>query len=119
MNVSAIMNCIRPVCFENDHADYPYSIRGSCCLVRHKERLYAITAKHVTTDWRDDQVLIPYRFGSSHFFPIGSRLEMRTDELEDTDHLDFVVYEVWEDELEAKEFDPSCTYTLLPWHDWP
>lgn len=50
--------CARPVIFETGSVDVPYSISGTAFLVGYRQRLFAVTARHVVGRQPIDNVLI-------------------------------------------------------------
>lgn len=80
--------CIRPVVFENDDVEYRFSLGGSCFLVSHENRVFAVTAKHVVRNYRPSQYRIQKKLGSDTMLPIRQPF---TPELHREDFEDFVV----------------------------
>ena len=111
MKINDLSHCSRPMCFENKVEEYEYSLKGSCFVVRHLGHMYAITAKHVTKHFEPNQVLIPYKLGSEKFLPISNFMIVQTEEEEDSDHKDIMVFEIAEHLLD-KDFDSSTVYDL-------
>lgn len=46
MTVAQLMNCAKPLIFENEEEDYAYSLHGTCFLARFGDRYFGITAQH-------------------------------------------------------------------------
>jgi hypothetical protein len=47
MKLLSIVQCARPVLFENASCDHPYLLGGTAFIVKFKERSFVITAGHV------------------------------------------------------------------------
>jgi hypothetical protein len=48
-------NCVRPVVFENDDANYRFSQRGTAFFVSYANRAFGVTAFHVVNSFRPSQ----------------------------------------------------------------
>lgn len=63
---------VRPLLFENADLNWPYSILGTCFLVKYLQRHWAITAQHTLANhgYTPAQALISRELGSRHFFGV-------------------------------------------------
>lgn len=41
------LQCVRPLLWKNETPDHPYSIFGTCFIIKYKNTFYGLTAKHV------------------------------------------------------------------------
>jgi hypothetical protein len=96
-----LLKITRPISYKNEDKCWPYSTRGSCVVVGCFGRLYIVTAKHVTKDYKPSQILVPYEEGDNHFLPLKEAFVPRTTENEDTDHKDIILIEIWRKELDV------------------
>lgn len=88
--------------FQNDDAEWRFSARGTCFLVTHETRIFAVTARHVVAHYRPSQYRIPNRLGSANILPIRQPF---TAELHREDFEDFVVVPIDSAEIAANDFD--------------
>lgn len=113
MKTIPAIECTRPVCYKVPNPDCPYNTGGTCFVVRFRGRLWAFTAKHVLTNFGIlvDQVLIPYKVGSYHFFPIADARTFQNYP-KDSDCTDIILFEIDEAHIEPEHFDPTTVYDL-------
>jgi hypothetical protein len=103
-------SCIRPVIFENNDAEWRFSARGSCFLVKQEDGIYAITAKHVVAGYLPSQYRILSRLGSHIMLPIRQPFTPDFycgDKYEAVDFEDFVVVPVDMAEITGDGFDTT------------
>ena len=105
IKVVDVLQCAKPLIFENTEAEYRYSIQGTCFLVGFQSRYYAITAKHCLRDraWAAVRVrLIP---GRLEFLRV---MGLMVFEREDQDYLDLAFLEInMEGVPEAEKHNPN------------
>lgn len=112
MNIPAV-ECTRPMCYRVPNPDLPYNIGGTCSVIRFRDRLWAVTAKHVLTNFgiSPNQVLIPYQVGGYNFFPISDAFSHENYPT-DSDCTDVLIFEIDEPHIEKEHFDPRTVYDL-------
>lgn len=96
-----VLKATRPISYDNDDAEWEYSTRGSCVVLRLNERLYGATALHVPKSYNPSQIMIPYEEGDDHFLPMCEAFNVSTTEMEDTDHQDILFIEIWREKLDT------------------
>ncbi len=102
----------RPVLFERQCNEYPYSLLGSCFGVEYKNKCLIITARHVLENFKEDDISIPYIFGSDKFLPINYiNYITYPDEIDDTDKFDVVIINI-DKELLDKDFNEKSFFKI-------
>ena len=98
----SIRACGRPIVFETDLEDFPYSISATCFLCRYRGRHWVFTAKHClrATDGRD--VRIACNPKTKSFLPI-VRMHKASVDSEDNDHADVAIFEAHPERLSPNE----------------
>jgi hypothetical protein len=61
--------CTRPVFFENDNREYPYSFSGSSFVIFYRTDYYLFTLRHVLGAYHHDQVSILVNDENDQFIP--------------------------------------------------
>jgi hypothetical protein len=92
-----ILDCVRPVLFQNDSRDFPVSFGGSAFLVRYQQqRTFVITARHVLREdeFALSQFRIQRRPDRNGNLLLGKRYRIRGSDTEDTDQYDIAVWDV-------------------------
>lgn len=96
--------------FENDEGQWRFSARGTGFLVTHENRVFAVTAKHVVSDYRPSQYRIPNRLSSHNMLPIRQPFTPEFycgENYEEVDFEDFVVAPIDSAEIAGSDFDPT------------
>lgn len=102
----------RPVLFERECEEFPYSLLGSCFGIKYKNQYLIITAKHVLDNFMDDDISIPYIFGSDKFLPINNLINIaHSNNIEDTDKFDIVIINI-DEELLERDFDNNSFFKI-------
>ena len=113
MKIREMFNSSRPVCFETHIDGFEHSMRGSCFIIRYKNRLYAVTARHVVANCPLKDICIPYHIGSEYLFPMSDYYTPKWNDMpEGSSNEDFVIIEIPESEIEEDQFEPSSVYDL-------
>lgn len=116
MIVRDMLKVVRPIVFDNRFEGYEYTTAGSCIVVSARNRIYAVTARHVPHDknrqYEPSQTMIPYEEGSEAFLPLKESFVISTDENNDTDHKDVVFFEIWQEQLDANIWNPNYCFNL-------
>ncbi len=105
LRLSNLLECSRPLLFENDDEDFPYSCGGTCFLVSYEQKIFAITAKHCLIHRDIQKVLISPQPEVRHFLPL-CRLDTidRPIDQNDSTWSDLAFFEI--DLIELAEIDP-------------
>lgn len=101
--------------FENDETQWRFSARGTGFLVTHENGIYAVTAKHVVSDYRPSQYRIPNRLGSHNMLPIRQSFTpefYRRENYEEVDFEDFVVAPIDSAEISGDDFNPAVACVM-------
>jgi hypothetical protein len=61
--------CSRPVFFENDDINFPYSFRGSSFVIFYKDEYYLFTLRHVLDVYESNQVSVLVNDTHDEFIP--------------------------------------------------
>ena len=95
-DVNTILQTSRMLMFHNKDKKYEYTLGGSSFLVKVKDYLFAVTAKHILDNngYSPDDVLIRYNEESRHFLPFDDLFGINTADSDDTDHKDIVFLKV-------------------------
>ena len=124
MKVKELGNCVRPVIFENEEHDaFPYTVGGTCFFIEYRNRLFAVTAKHVLKNNRYEakDVRIPPSFNNmTHFLPISKCFGNSVYESDRQDYADVLLLEIakdklhsdWIDQLESYSFEEKTNISL-------
>lgn len=104
ISINTIFRCARPTVFENPDPDFPVSLNGSCFIVRFRKKLFAITAKHVTTDFKSNQIRVQYHPDSSTPIPFFQAYTIKGDDQDDTDQDDIIILSVDHGKLNELHF---------------
>jgi hypothetical protein len=115
-----LLNCARPVLFENDDEVYKYSSGGTAFTVRFRDRLYVITAKHVLTSFSKQkkdfscwkQFRVQYYPDTADFIPITALYVIEHEDTDDTDKFDLAVFKVEDINANEKLFRDHKPYEL-------
>ena len=94
--VKELLNCAKPLMFENKDAEYPLSIRGTCFLARFESRYYAITAKHCLNGFPFESVKIRIIPGELEFLSLKTLTMPRET---DWDFSDLAFFEIRHDRM--------------------
>lgn len=106
-------NCSRPMYFDNEDEQFPYSCLGSCFIVRYRQRLWIATAKHVVVSagYHVSQVMVPYSLAGEHFIAISAAHTF--DDIQDNEEAtDVIVFEIAEALLDRAMLDASTVHDL-------
>jgi hypothetical protein len=68
--VTELLKCAKPLMFENNDAEFPLSIHGTCFLARSESRYYVITAKHCLNGFSYESVRIRIIPGELEFLSL-------------------------------------------------
>lgn len=103
----------RPVLFERECSEFPYSLSGSCFGIKYKHQYLIVTAKHVLDNFNeDDNISIPYVLGSDNFLPINNLNTIAyCTFMDDTDKFDIAILNI-EDKLLNENFDPNSFFEI-------
>ncbi len=102
----------RPILFERDCNDYPYSLLGTCFGIKYKDEYLIITAKHVLDKFKEDEISVPYIFGSDCFLPINNlNYITNQNETDDTDKYDIVIINI-DKEILDKNFKKDSFFKI-------
>lgn len=110
--VLELFRCARPVLFYSELPAFPFSICGSGFLVRYCGRVFAITARHVATNFDLAHACIQYDPGVYGFVPMFARYVFAGGDPSDTDQYDLVIFEADGSKLDASLFSKSPPYEL-------
>jgi hypothetical protein len=100
------------VLFERECEQFSYSLLGSCFGIKYKSQYLILTAKHVLDKFKDEDISIPYIFGSDYFLPINSLSTISYDPtIDDTDKFDIVIMSIDEEQLND-EFDLNSFFEI-------
>jgi hypothetical protein len=110
-----IAKCARPVLFQNDSREYPYSLGGTAFIVKFRSLRFVVTAKHVLNlkDFEPRQLCIQYRPNSRDFVPLPTMYLARGDDHDDTDQYDIAVIEINTDAVIEDLYRDYKPYQLL------
>lgn len=111
--VNAGAGCSRPLYFDNENEEFPYSCVGTCFIVKYRRKLWVLTAKHVlvNSEYQVSQAMVPYSLGGEHFIPIKGANSF--DDIPNyKEATDIIVFEIDEDRLDRTRLDPSTVYDL-------
>jgi hypothetical protein len=112
MTIRTLHKTTRPVSFENDDPDFPYSDHGSCVVLGYRGRTYAVSALHVPDGRHPREILVPYEEGSHKFLPVKEAFTIQTDEDDDSDHKDVILLEIWHEKLDLEAWNPDLCFSL-------
>jgi hypothetical protein len=86
----------RPVLFENDDREFPYSVGGTAFIVKFSGRAFVITARHVLNlkSFEPRRFCIQYRPDCRDFLPLRALYLVRGADAADTDQYDIAVREI-------------------------
>lgn len=115
MKTTELLNCARPIFFENECDGYEYSISGTGFLVTFYQKTYVITAKHVLQldSFSPDQIRIQYRPDNKEFIPIKELFTLRITDYEDTDQFDIAIMETDTVDCNNEIYSNNKPYNLL------
>jgi hypothetical protein len=115
MKLLDIAKCARPVLFENDSREFPYSIGGTAFIVKFKGRSFVVTARHVLNlpSFEPRQFCIQYRPDSRDFLPLGALYLVRGADEDDSDQYDIGVREIDSEAVRPDLYDEYEPYNLL------
>ncbi len=68
--IQELLQCAKPLIFENREAEWRYSMLGTCFMARFRSRYYAITAKHCLHNRANDSVRVRLNPGELKFLPV-------------------------------------------------
>jgi hypothetical protein len=94
--VTELLKCAKPLMFENNDAEFPLSIHGTCFLARFESRYYAITAKHCLNSFSYESFRIRIIPGELEFLSLKTLTWPRDTGL---DFLDLAFFEIRHDRL--------------------
>lgn len=97
--ITDVLRCAKPLIFENNEAEFRYSIQGTCFLARFNSHFYAITAKHCLRNFSCESVRIRLNPGELQFLPIKAWTLPRCD---NEDFWDLAFFEI-----EHKHLSPA------------
>ncbi|MGC4017128.1 MAG: hypothetical protein QM755_21845 [Luteolibacter sp.] len=107
-----LMGLARPVLFNNEYEEFPYSSHGSCVILCYRGQIYGLTAKHVIGAYEAHQVMLPYEAGSHEHLPFEDAGIIETDIEDDTDHKDLAVFTVCRERLNVENLRPETVFDL-------
>ncbi len=96
MTVQDLLNCAKPLLFENEEEDYQYSLGGTCFLAKFRGSHYAITASHCLRGYPYEAVRIDHDPQDSSFLPLSCFHRIEPPTSSDTDWADVTLIEVAE-----------------------
>lgn len=70
MKIADLLQCAKPLIFENKDDEYTYSLHGTCFVVRFHNAFYGITAKHCLRNRDRDSIRIRLLPGDLQFQPM-------------------------------------------------
>lgn len=121
MNTLDLLNCARPILFENDDEEFKYSLGGTAFIVKFRNHLYVITAKHVLTSfskqekdfswWKQFQV--QYYPDKTGYIPMTALYVIEHEITDDTDQFDLAIFQVDDIKQNKKLFQNHQPYELL------
>jgi hypothetical protein len=91
MDIVELLNCAKPLIFENREAEFRYSIQGTCFLVRFQSRQHAITARHCLLHRKLESIRVRLSPGRLEFLRLKALV---TPKGNDKDALDLAVMEI-------------------------
>jgi hypothetical protein len=112
MTIRTLHKITRPVLFENDDPDFPYSSHGSCVVLEYRGRKYAVSALHVPDGRHPREILIPYEEGSLLFLPVKEAFTIVTEEDDDSDHKDVILLEIWSEKIDQEAWNSDLCFQL-------
>jgi hypothetical protein len=120
MKLLDITKCARPVLFQNDSQEFPYSVGGTAFLVMFWGWYYAISARHVLDagGFAPGQIRIRYRPDGALMLPVGSRFQYQVKDDTDTDQFDVVVWQV-DGSVTPDQFGEYFPFDLMSFDVWP
>ena len=68
--VKDLLECAKPLIFENEDAEFAYSMQGTLFLARFKKNLFAITAQHCLRNRTKESVRVEIHPGDPSFLPL-------------------------------------------------
>ena len=94
MIVQDLLNCAKPLLFENEEEDYQYSQGGTCFLAKFSGSYYGITASHCLRGYPYEAVRISHHPEDSSFLPLTCFHRIEPPDDPDTDWADVTLIEV-------------------------
>jgi hypothetical protein len=97
LKLLTILDCVRPVLFQNDSKECPISFGGSAFLVRFQDqRTFVVTAWHVLreSEFKPHQFSIQCRPDVNAFLRLGAHYRIQGSDTFDTDQYDIVAWDV-------------------------
>ena len=111
--VTELLNCAKPLMFENDDLEFRFSVHGTCFLARFESRYFAITAKHCLNGFSFESVRIRTVPGELEFLSLKTMAVPRES---DCDFSDLAFFEIRHDRLPPTILD-SNNFLSLGDHD--
>jgi hypothetical protein len=95
MTVDDLVQCARPILWENDIEEYPYSIGATCFIFSQNSEFYAATVRHNLSGRNADDLLIPYDETWREFLPIeGVFSPSASKDQSDREYADLVIMKI-------------------------
>jgi len=115
MKLLDITKCARPVLFENDDREFPYSVGGTAFIVKFSGRAFVITARHVLNlkSFEPRRFCIQYRPDCRDFLPLRALYLVRGADAADTDQYDIAVREIDSAAVKIELYGEYQPYNLL------
>lgn len=89
MELVELLQCAKPLIFENSEADFRYSIQGTCFVACFRSHYYAITAQHCLRNRISESIRIRMTPGDLNFIS-AELLSLPQDSAEDSSDLAFL-----------------------------
>lgn len=112
MQLKDLEKCARPVLFEHDHDEAPYWKAGSGFFVRHRKRLFFVTANHVMNACDVLALRVPTDQAGPDFLPFDGETLDANPMAKDHDVSDIRVFRVAESELDSDRLRSICSIDL-------
>jgi hypothetical protein len=109
VTIKELLRCAKPLMFENEEAEFRYSVHGTCFLARFKSRYFAITAKHCLNGFPFESVRIRAVPGELEFLSLKTWTVPRETEW---DLSDLAFFEIRHDRLSRTMLDSNNFLSL-------
>lgn len=95
MKINDLVESARPILWQNDYIEYPYTIGASSFLISYQDEFYVVTAHHNLKGYTPDQLLIPYDPLYREFLPLEAAFRPPPNSQNiDTEYSDLLVLKV-------------------------